>query len=292
LYDATPMIGYASLGGYAGGVLKLYGGLREPSAIKYWIRIGGDDNGGGFRGAICFVNQPLQMGYDGFQGANKLLENWWEWFGGTVLCNLGSGNATSEAGRYALHMEPRDNLGSNGGGFGQPFFSLHAPQKAAFLPSKSNPAAGGGSPVSTKSIGFGYTVYPLITDVSYTNIGLGGGVLMTIEGAGFSTAGNNEVYLGNNVPCKIVTSEMNRLTCITGATTTGSSLAAQSNVLYPGGTGLLHKVYMRDAMGPVGSDMWTAFHNYRNNMEGYLGGAHKKQAESGPTLPTGATVRK
>ena len=58
---ATPTVGYASLGGYAGSVLKAYGRLRDPNGVHYWMRVGGDSAGGGVGGALCVVDQKLQV---------------------------------------------------------------------------------------------------------------------------------------------------------------------------------------------------------------------------------------
>ena len=166
------------------------------------------------------------MGYDGLAGSSSIVnpnDNYWG--GGTLLCQLGSTNSTSEAGRYPLHIEPRDN-GVGGMGYGQPIFSVLATQNHNLLPFVSQPAGGGGAPVTPKTIGFGVTIRPLITGVSSTTVGMGGGTLLTITGAGFSTLGNNEVYLGgdlNPVPCHVVSSQLNQLTCITGASTVSNT---------------------------------------------------------------------
>ena len=57
----TPTVGYASLGGYAGSVLKAYGKLHDPNGVHYWMRVGGDNAGGGVGGALCIVDQKLQV---------------------------------------------------------------------------------------------------------------------------------------------------------------------------------------------------------------------------------------
>ena len=57
----TPTVGYASLGGYAGSVLKAYGRLHDPNGVHYWMRVGGDSAGGGVGGALCAVDQKLQV---------------------------------------------------------------------------------------------------------------------------------------------------------------------------------------------------------------------------------------
>ena len=263
-YDVakTLTVGFASQGGYAGGVVKAFGTFRDANAAHYWMRVGGDHAGGGVGGALCMVDSKLQMGVNGNGGASNLVNP-----GGTILCRLGVSNATSEAGRYPLHIEPRDN-NAGGGGYGQPFFSVMATQNSNLLPQAAQPAAGGGGVVSTQSIGFGITIWPLITGVSATALGLGGGVAVTITGAGFSTLGNNEVTLGN-VPCVVTSSHMNSLTCTAGASASGSA-AVPGNVLYAGGTGLMHKVYTLAGMGAVGSPTYNAFNGYINRLYGWL----------------------
>ena len=59
--SATPIVGYASLGGYAGSVLKAYGRFHDPNGVHYWMRVGGDNAGGGVGGALCVVDQKLQV---------------------------------------------------------------------------------------------------------------------------------------------------------------------------------------------------------------------------------------
>ena len=59
--DTTLTIGYASLGGYAGSVLKAYGKLHDTNGLHYWMRVGGDHAGGGVGGALCVVDQKLQV---------------------------------------------------------------------------------------------------------------------------------------------------------------------------------------------------------------------------------------
>ena len=58
---STPTVGYASLGGYAGSVLKAYGRFHDPNGVHYWMRVGGDHAGGGVGGALCVVDQKLQV---------------------------------------------------------------------------------------------------------------------------------------------------------------------------------------------------------------------------------------
>lgn len=265
--DYTPTILYASLGGYAGSVLNAYGALKANDGIKYWMRIGGDTTGGGVGGALCAVDQKLQIEYNGQSGSTNMLsggDSWWA--GGTVLCRLGSGNSTTEAGRYPLHIEPRDNT-KNGLGFGQPIFTYQATQTSDLLPINSQPAAGGGLPVSTKSIGFGVTIRPVITSVSQSSVGMGGGALLEIKGAGFSTLGHNEVRIGD-VPCEIVTYEMNRITCLTGATATASATTVAPNVLHPGGAGLFQQVYMQ--MASRTTDQNEQFITYRDYYSNWI----------------------
>ena len=138
------------------------------------------------------------MGYDGSSGSTSIVNPGDQyWGGGTLLCRLGGTNSSSEAGRYPLRIEPRDN-GVGGHGYGQPLFSVLATQNHNLLPYVSQPAGGGGAPVTDKTIGFGVTIRPVITGVSSATVGLGGGTLLTITGAGFSTLGNNEVYLGGD----------------------------------------------------------------------------------------------
>jgi len=290
----TPSVGYASQGGVAGSVVKAFGAFFYGDITKYWMRIGGDHAGGGVGGALCAVDPRMQMGANGNGGASKLLN---DQGAGTVLCRLGVANATSEAGRYPLHIEPRGNDRTDGQGYGQPFFSVQATQTSNLLPQYSNPAAGGGGVVPLQSMGFGITIWPLITGVSVTNVGLGGGVVLTITGAGFSTLGNNQVTLGNGVPCTVTSSHMNSLTCVTGASPSGSP-AISSRVLYPGGTGLMQKVYIRDAYKGA---QWDAYNSYIHTLydwffrtyEGFMWGtgtwrgALKERKQPDTTLPAG-----
>jgi len=93
--DSTPLIVFASQGGYAGSILKFYGNLREMDSNRYWVRIGGAVAGGGVGGALCAmdaVSQPTGSPVDR----------------GVLICRLGEKNATSEAGRYAVTFETRD----------------------------------------------------------------------------------------------------------------------------------------------------------------------------------------
>ena len=285
-YDSarTLSVGYASQGGYAGGVIKAFGTLWDADATHYWMRIGGATGGGGVGGALCVVDSQLQMGVSGNGGASQLVNP-----GGTILCRLGVSNATSEAGRYPLHIEPRDN-NAGGRGNGQPFFSMQATQNSNLLPQAAQPAAGGGGVVTTQSIGFGITIWPLITGVSATALGLGGGVAITITGAGFSTLGNNVVTLGNGVPCAVTSSHMNSLTCVTGATSVAAAAGTTTvkpNVLYAGGTGLMHKVYILAGMGAVGSPSYNAFNGYINRLYSWFYGTSKGSKRVEPALPAG-----
>ena len=172
------------------------------------------------------------MGYDGLAGSTSIVPpNNQYWGDGTLLCRMGGTNSSSEAGRYPLHIEPRDN-GVGGWGYGQPLFSVQATQNHNLLPFAAQPAGGGGAPVTDKTIGFGVTIRPVITGVSSTTVGMGGGTLLTITGAGFSTLGNNEVYLGgdhNPVPCQVVSSQLNQLTCITGVSTVANTFVKVKN---------------------------------------------------------------
>jgi len=245
---------FASLGGYAGSVLKMYGNLRQPDATMYWVRTGGDVAGGGIRGALCNVDGAMQVGYQGTGGASLIAPNLnWQsgWsMSGLLLCRLGIDNATSEAGRYPLTLEVRDiALASSALGGGQPLFADHAPQDIRMLPA-TGPVSGVGR-ATTNAIGFGVTLRPLISHVSLSELGLGGGSIVTITGAGFSTRHDNEVLLAG-VPCTVITSDARGITCKAGAAS-ASSPRAVTGTLYPGGAGLLHTFYEGSDGGSMSS---------------------------------------
>jgi hypothetical protein len=241
----TPIVGYASLGGHAGSLVKFYGSLREKDVSKYWVRIGGQVGGGGFEGALCNVDPTIQLGWRQLGDATISDPNRMDVSSSFLVCRVPNGNATVEAGRYPLSLEPRD-ITPVSNGFGQAFFSMHAPQTPTLL--TRTPPSGGGGTVTMQSIGMGFTVRPLIESVSATAFGLSGGSLLTIIGSGFSTNGNNEVLIGHNsVKCTIVQFDARRIVCRTGSTSV-STPSPQPNLLYPGGQGLLSLLYVQSAM--------------------------------------------
>jgi hypothetical protein len=256
--DRTPVVGYASLGGHAGSLVKFYGSLREKDVSKYWVRIGGQVGGGGFEGALCNVDPTIQLGWRQSNGVTisdpspgrKYVSS------SFLVCRVPSGNATVEAGRYPLFLEPRPDSFSDG--FGQAYFSMSAAQTPTLL--TRTPPSGGGGPVTMQSIGMGFTVRPLIESVSATAFGLNGGSLLTIIGSGFSINGNNQVLIGhNNVPCTIVQFDARQIVCRTGSTNI-STPSPQPNKLYPGGQGLLSLFYQESAMPP---SLVASFSSYR-----------------------------
>ena len=250
----TPIVGYASLGGHAGSLVKFYGTLREKDASKYWVRIGGQVGGGGFQGTLCDVDSTIQLGWQQSYGASISDPNRMDVSSSYLVCRVPTGNSTVEAGRYPLCLEPRDI--ANGGG--QAYFSMSAPQTPTLL--TRTPPSGGGRPVTMQSIGMGFTVRPLIESVSATAFGLNGGSLLTIIGSGFSINGNNEVLIGhNNVPCTIVQFDARQIVCRTGSTNI-STPSPQPNKLYPGGQGLLSLLYQQSAMPP---SLVASFFSYR-----------------------------
>ncbi len=152
----TPIVGYASLGGHSGSLVKFYGSLREKDVSKYWVRIGGQVGGGGFEGALCNVDPTIQLGWRQSSGATISDPNYMDVSSSFLVCRVPSGNATVEAGRYPLFLEPRDITN----GFGQAYFSMSAAQAPTLL--TRTPPSGGGRPVTMQSIGMGFTVRPLI----------------------------------------------------------------------------------------------------------------------------------
>ncbi len=254
----TPIVGYASLGGHAGSLVKFYGSLREKDASKYWVRIGGQVGGGGIEGALCNVDPTIQLGWRQSDGAAISDPNRMDVSSSFLVCRVPSGNATVEAGRYPLFLEPRD-ITPVSNGFGQAFFSMHAPQTPTLL--TRTPPSGGGGPVTMQSIGMGFTVRPLIESVSTTAFGLNGGSLLTIVGSGFSTNGNNQVLIGhNNVPCTILQFDARRIVCRTGPASF-STPSPRPNKLYPGGQGLLSLLYQQSAMP---SSLAASFSSFRS----------------------------
>jgi hypothetical protein len=253
--EMTPIITYASLGGYPGSVLHTYGNLRAADVAQFWARTGGDVRGGGVGGALCNVHPPMQIGTQGTGGPNRISDNpseaWWRtggsWGGtGILMCRLGAANASSEAGRYAYFQEPRDN-GPGANGFGQPLFSVWASQNPALL-TTTPPSGGAVQPATLAGMGFGVTIRPLISTVSVSVLGTAGGALVSIKGAGFSSAGNNQVMLGDeDVPCTITRASARELECVAGPAATSSPLA-RTGVFYPGGAGLLRTAYVSAAM--------------------------------------------
>jgi hypothetical protein len=249
----TPVVSFASLGGYEGSILKFSGGIRHPDSSDYWIRTGGDMTGGGVGGALCAVHGGLQPGSGDPGGPTHVTDNtyiYWYWgpYYGIILCQLPLGNATSEAGRYPVSFEPRDIYKARDRfGYGQPLWSVHAPQDPRALPGRG--VAGGGVALAS-SIGFGVTLRPLIKSVSVTRLGLNGGARVTILGSGFSPSlDHNEVFLGeSSTPCKVVAADPRSLECLTGPASS-SSPAYAGGVWYPGGAGLLHTVWLGDTSG-------------------------------------------
>jgi hypothetical protein len=251
----TPVVGYASLGGHAGSLVKFYGSLREKDVSKYWVRIGGQVGGGGFEGALCNVDPTIQLGWRQQFGATISDPNYMHTSESFLVCRVPSGNATVEAGRYPLFLEPRDTSE----GMGQAYFSMSATQTPTLL--TRTPPSGGGRPVTMQSIGMGFTVRPLIESVSATAFGLNGGSLLTIIGSGFSINGNNEVLIGhNNVPCIIERFDARQIVCRTGSTNI-STPSPQPNKLYLGGQGLLSLFYQQSAMPP---SLVAPFSSYRS----------------------------
>jgi hypothetical protein len=253
----TPIVGYASLGGHAGSLVKFYGTLREKDVSKYWVRIGGQVGGGGFEGALCNVDPTIQLGWQQISGATISNPDRMDVSSSFLVCRVPGGNATVEAGRYPLFLEPRD-ITPVSNGFGQAYFSMHAPQTPTLL--TRSPPSGGGGPVTMQSIGMGFTVRPLIESVSATAFGVSGGSLLTIIGSGFSINGNNEVLIGhNNVPCTIEQFDARRIVCRTGSTSF-STPSPQPNKLYLGGQGLLSLFYLQSAMP---SSLVSSFESFR-----------------------------
>lgn len=211
-------------------------------------------------GHRCFARPPARLcrcsqpGAYGDRGWNQIATD----RTGFLVCRMGSQNASSEAGRYPLFVEPRDN-GPGGQGYGQPFFSIWASQNPAMLPAYSKPVTGAPGPVTTQSIGFGVTVFPVVHNVSVQRLGTGGGALVRITGDGFSVAGANEVALGEgDVPCAILESSRTHILCRAGAAS-GSTPGNVMHKLYPGGAGLLNAVYISSDLEKTwGSESWYA----------------------------------
>jgi hypothetical protein len=118
--EVTPIITFASLSGYPGSVVKI-AAKNIPDTFEnasiFWIRTGGTAGGFGTGGFFCTADKRMQVS------------------GAPVVCNLGVGNSTSEAGRYELFFEPRDNVPDpehiKGKGYGQPVFLASATQNVA-----------------------------------------------------------------------------------------------------------------------------------------------------------------
>lgn len=248
--EVTPIITFASLSGYPGSIVKI-AAKNIPDTFEnasiFWIRTGGTPGGFGTGGFVCTVDKRMQVS------------------GAPVLCNLGVGNSTSEAGRYELFFEPRDNVPDpdhiKGKGYGQPVFLASATQNVADVqpePGMSRPK------VTFASAGRGLTIRPIITGASFYRLGSGGGQTITIWGLGFSlTQANNEVFLGHeNTPCVVTESSLDHITCIAGASS-GTSPAAkfspydfsgssnslkyhefEPSGLYAGGAGLVSRQYV------------------------------------------------
>lgn len=270
---ACSVVGFASLGGFAGSPLKFYGEMRDRDITHYWIRTGGE-LGSGVGGNLCDPYAPMQTGHQGEGGASYVAGG--EDATAFVLCRVPVGNASAEAGRHLLSFEARPG-GDGGRGYGGAFFSSFAsqhPQHLNFAP----PSAQGGISGSiaalppkiadSKGIGFGVTIRPVIDSISLQRAGLGGGATVSIRGAGFSvTPGRNEVLLGDDVPCAITSETAREITCIAGPARNGAPFPAAipTNRLFVGGVGLQHVVYMQSGYAS-GSAQRSAFDSWRSTV--------------------------
>lgn len=160
-------------------------------------------------GVTCSVDESLQT------NANDMVD--WNNYG-SVRCLVGDG----EAGRYNTSFEVRSQS-ITGPGYGQAFWRRASKQ------------------VDNQGNVYHYTQHAAIDELSYTSTGINGGSVLTITGAGFSTRNDNQVYL-DNIPCTVIDATSTSIRCRPGSTTQ-SSPTITTDVFYPGGAGLVHKVY-------------------------------------------------
>ena len=97
---------------------------------------------------------------------------------------------------------------------------------------------------------FTYTAYPTIQALSAQSSGYGGGSLLTISGGGFSATPQSNVVTLGGLPCAIVSSTTDTITCIPSAFSSVAPSAAGSfngslplTPLQPAGRGLQHNVW-------------------------------------------------
>jgi hypothetical protein len=201
--DVTPKVELASLGGSPGKVYRATGQLYGDSVAPYILRVGP---------TACGVDEELQvLPTDNLVDGNGV---------GSVRCVIGD----AEAGRYNVSFEVRDNS-VGGKGYGQALFRGRNAKQVA--------------PDGTV---FHYTQRPQVSGLSTSSTGLGGGSLVTISGAGFSTVGDNVVRLAG-LPCAVVSASPTQLTC-RPAPAAASSPGVVPGVFYPGSAGLLHSLYL------------------------------------------------
>ena len=139
---------------------------------------------------------------------------------GTVKCFAGG---PLEAGRYNTTVRVHDAVA----GYGDAYYSSRTQ---------------GVEPVTGRL--YRLTVHPEVTSLSYATTGLGGGAELAISGSGFSwDAEDNDVRLGG-VPCAVTSSTPNEIRCIPGPAPAASNVSVAAGVWYPGGRGLLHKLWL------------------------------------------------
>jgi hypothetical protein len=138
---------------------------------------------------------------------------------GYVKCRLGG---QIEAGRYNMTMRVADLTY----GYGQAIFNRRAQQVAP-----------DGTP-------FHFTQVPHVNGVSVGASGLVGGQEVTISGSSFAwNAASNQVWLAG-VPCNVTSSTNEEIKCKVGPAAASSPASAVSGVSFPGGRGLVHRLWL------------------------------------------------
>ena len=243
-WAVTPIIMRASLGGYAASAIWFAGYLPGAEPMSYWIRIGSSNNqadGGGAGGHICHVDELEQVGAYG-QSPAPLgnLGSGWE---SIIFARLPSVNGSAPGGSYGhLFLEARDTYNKyNKGQSGQPVWGRHTKRSFGSMTNF------GGDP-TLSAIGqadpFSFTVFPSISSTTSASVGLGGMTVYTLYGDGFSTNSSLISVTLAGVPCTVLTSSASHVECTPSAAPASTIDAVQPGVLYAGGAGLLHAVYL------------------------------------------------
>jgi IPT/TIG domain/PA14 domain len=230
--DRTPQGAFVSRGGVANSTFLANGRFMNGAAFSSSnvdISIGG---------ATCDLADEL------FANPASIGASSDPWGNGNVRCYAGD----IEAGKYNVTFNLYDPVE----GYGDAFWA-----RDAWM-------------VDTTSGGiYQYVLTPAITSIqwafsyvdrtgnnmpAFVSGGLGGSDLI-ISGTGFSwTPSNNIVTLGN-VPCVVKSSTLNTIVCtVQPSPSLGFSPSYNASVLYPGGRGMVHKVwYGTSSFASIGS---------------------------------------